>query len=104
MRYLNIGIATGLISGIEVLDIDPRNNGFNTLEQIKSSINNFNSEHQVKTGGNGLHLYFKYTGKKVNPKLLTGIDFQTDGKYVIAPPSNHISGKNYEWQSGDDLS
>lgn len=100
----NIGIATGAVSGVEVLDIDPRNNGFNTLEQIKNSINNFGSNHEVKTGGDGLHLYFSYSGKKVNPKLLLGIDFQSDGKYVLAPPSNHISGKSYVWQSrGDSL-
>lgn len=87
----NIGIVTGKISNLVVLDIDPRHGGieeeFKGIKTVKSA-----------TGGGGWHYYFQYeegiqNAANINP----GIDVRGEGGYVIAPPSSHISGKKYEW-------
>lgn len=87
----NVGIITGKISGLTVVDIDPRHGGtddeFKDLDTVK-----------VKTGGGGFHVYFLYeAGIKNGANLKPGIDIRSEGGYVIAPPSLHESGNRYEW-------
>ena len=98
----NIGIATGSASGVEVLDIDPRNGGNESLKELQRQFGAIPETLEVATGGGGKHFYFKYSGKKLSIKL-PGIDFQSDGKYVVAPPSNHISGQLYQWINDCEL-
>ena len=87
----NIGIATGAVSGIVVVDVDPRNGGLETASGIflpKTA--------QVLTQGGGFHLYYKYPGPR-KLKLGAGIDYKGDGGYVVAPPSVGPLGV-YVWQ------
>ena len=91
----NIGIVTGAISGIAVVDLDSK-------EAIEfSKKNNFPKTPYVKTG-KGYHLYFKYQNGVRNfqkrPEL-KDIDLRADGGYVLAPPSIHPETKKpYEWK------
>ncbi len=84
----NIGIVTGGISGIVVVDIekDGKTEGWPPTAM-------------AKTGGGGFHFYYKHPGKLVpnatRVKELT--DVRGDGGYVVAPPSMHSSGVRYEW-------
>lgn len=89
----NIAIVTGKISGIMVVDIDPRNGGSDQdFKLIKTLI--------ASTGGGGYHYYFKYEPHIKNLKnIKPGIDLKTEGGYVIAPPSIHLSGNLYRWVS-----
>lgn len=95
----NIGIATGKISGIVVVDVDPRSGGaasIRTLFKVRAPLKTA----RVKTG-NGFHLFYRYPGvgvKTSHGNLGPGIDLQSDGAYVIAPPSLHRVGKNYSWE------
>lgn len=93
----NIGIATGKLSGITVIDIDAGSGGLETWRQICEE-NHIPDTYTVKTGGGGYHLYFKYqAGINTGTNLLgQGIDIRNDGGYIIAPPSIHKSGKAYE--------
>ena len=91
----NVAIATGKISEIIVLDIDPRNGGRESLAKLEQEYGKLINTYRVKTGGDGEHHYFKYTKGKIN-SLGPGLDIQSDGKYVLAPPSNHKSGGVYE--------
>jgi len=91
----NIGIVTGAISGIAVVDLDSK-------EAIEfSKKNNFPKTPYVKTG-KGYHLYFKYQNGVRNFQKrpdLKDIDLRADGGYVIAPPSIHPKTKKpYEWK------
>lgn len=101
---LNIGIATGAVSGIFVLDIDPDHGGLESLSELEGRYGRM--EHPtwaVMTGGGGLHLYFRHPGNPVPNsagKLGPGLDVRGDGGYVLAPPSNHISGESYRWDAG----
>lgn len=87
----NIGIVTGKISNLLVVDIDPRHGGSN--EQFKNLLTP-----TVKTGGGGWHYYFSYKeGLQNAVGIQKGIDIRAEGGYVIAPPSMHESGNTYEW-------
>lgn len=94
----NIGIATGSINGFFVLDVDPRHNGNKSLLGLEKEGRKLPNTVKAITGSNGSHYLFKHhegIGNRTN--LLPGIDIRGDGGYIIVPPSNHISGRCYEW-------
>jgi putative DNA primase/helicase len=54
--------------------------------------------------GNGRHFYFKWTKgvrNSVDEDTGFGFDVRSDGGYVVAPPSIHENGKQYEWLNND---
>lgn len=92
----NIAIITGKISGIVVLDIDPRHGGDESLIDLKLPESTVTS----KTGGQGQHLVFRCPSEPIanRANAWPGIDVRGDGGYIIAPPSNHEQGQRYEWE------
>lgn len=88
----NIGIATGLGSGIIVIDVDPEGLDFIKTKSIPPTPTQ-------RTGRGGLHFFFKHPGGHVNSdsKIFPGIDSKGDGGQVIVNPSIHESGNMYEW-------
>lgn len=96
----NVGIATGRISGIFVLDVDTHlNDGYDTLEALTDQYGQLPDTVQAITGSGGSHFFFKYAegiGNKTN--LFRSIDIRGDGGYIVAAPSVHISGKKYEFE------
>ena len=89
----NIAIATGKKSALLVLDVDPRNGGDKTLRQLKKTLGKLPATITSLTGGGGHHIFFRcpsFTVKKDNfGRLLgPGIDVQSDGCYVVVPPSS----------------
>ena len=101
----NVGIATGVPSGIVVFDIDPRNGGDVSDEQLRKEFPAAFAELlEVRTGSGGAHLYFECrspTPSRAN--IRPGIDVKADGGYVVAPPSLHISGSRYRFVSNSGL-
>lgn len=98
----NIGILTGEASNLVVLDIDKRHGGFDSLGQLEELHGEFPIGVEALTGGGGVHFYFQHPGSVIKNRtnLLPGIDFRGDGGYVVAAPSNHISGEVYRWGKG----
>jgi putative DNA primase/helicase len=101
----NIGIATGKVSGIIVIDIDPQNGGSETLKQRKAELGPLGETVKARSGGGGTHRIYKYPAFDVKTdtsgKVLgRGIDLLSDGSYIVAPMSIHASGKNYVWFTG----
>lgn len=97
----SIGIATGKVSGIFVLDVDPAHGGADTLRALEATHQEIPNTPQVLTGGGGAHYYLAYPGFAVTNsagKLGEGLDVRCDGGYVIAPPSSHPSGGAYAWE------
>lgn len=88
----NIGVVTGKLSGLIVVDIDPKNGGSNEeFESIKTVVS--------RTGGGGWHYFFLYEeGLQTKAGIKKGIDIRSDGGFVVVPPSLHQSGKKYEWE------
>lgn len=94
----NIGIATGSVSDLVVVDIDPRNGGDDTFDALVREFGAAPETPEVLTGGGGRHLYFRDTGGVIPSTLGPGIDIKADGGYVVAPPSVHIRGRRYAWE------
>jgi Bifunctional DNA primase/polymerase, N-terminal/Primase C terminal 1 (PriCT-1) len=95
----NIGIATGAVSGLIVLDVDPRHSGDETLAQLEAKYGELPATWRFLTGGGGEHILFAHPGgyiKSQSGALGPGLDIKADGGYIIAPPSEHISGRRYE--------
>ena len=97
----NIGIATGAVSGVVVLDADPRHGSHQSLVGLMSKYGELPSTPTVLTGGGGVHFYFRApdnTEIHNSVGLLgAGLDIRGLGGYVIAPPSWHPSGEPYRW-------
>jgi len=97
----NIGIACGEISGIIVIDVDGEA-GKKSLMSLVAEIGQLPPSWTQITGGGGRHLLFRHPGVAVKNKvgLRTCLDIRGDGGYIVAAPSNHISGNNYHWAKG----
>jgi hypothetical protein len=97
----NLAIATGAISGVVVVDVDPRHDGNKSLTKLEAENGKLPETVLARTGGGGRHLYFRHPGGvlKCRADLLgPGVDIKADGGYVIAPPSVHPSGQSYRWK------
>ena len=59
---------------------------------------------QTLEGARGVHLYFRHPGSPVRFKEPAGrgVDIQADGRYVVAPSSQHFSGQSYGWDLAPD--
>lgn len=102
-RSANVGVATGAVSQIAVIDVDlpaalaslPR------LVEVKLPVTLTGL-----TGGGGLHFIYRCNDEDLGnsagrlPGLdgdLPGIDLRANGGYVVAAPSTHASGGRYSW-------
>jgi len=95
-----ISILTGQISGCVVLDLDLHgaDNGIKAAE----SLYGWEPEGPlVRTGGGGLHAYYRHPGGErfANATgIIPGVDVRGDGGFVYAPPSIHKTGAVYTWE------
>ena len=98
----NVGVVTGYISQIVVVDIDPQHGGTQSLEAMERVQGALPRTLEVHTGGGGRHLYFTYPSVRLHNRvgIRPGIDLRSDGGYVVAPPSIHPSGERYRWLPG----
>jgi hypothetical protein len=101
-----VGIATGWQSNIVVLDEDPRNGGKESLRKLENEYGELPETVESLTGGGGKHYFFSHPGKEVKVKSKVrlgkqypGIDIRGDSGYIVAPPSKHVSGKIYKWET-----
>ena len=97
-----IGVVTGAISGIVVVDLDVRHGGDVSFESLERKHGSVPRTVECRTGGGGRHLYFAHPGGLIRNRvaLAPGVDLRGDGGYVVAPPSLHSSGVRYEWIDG----
>lgn len=101
-----IAIATGNEYGLAVLDIDPRNGGDVSLDELAREGLVLPETVTVMTGGGGKHFYFaipkgvEFRGRSA---IRPGIDVKADGGYVVAPPSPHQSGRAYVFEASAEL-
>lgn len=90
----NIGIATGMESGLLVVDLDDPD----AVDEVRLP-----DSPCTVTGGGGRHVLYRrppdgryITGTRVlGPELR--VDSRADGGYIVAPPSAHVSGRCYTW-------
>lgn len=96
----NIGIPTGHINGIFVVDVDGEE-GFKSLAQLEQQHSKLIAPTVIT--GKGKHLYFKMPVntdiKSSVSKIANHIDIRANGGYVVAPPSIHENGHCYTWEN-----
>lgn len=97
----NIGIATGAPSGFDVLDVDPRNGGDDTLAEVERVHGKLPDTALALTGGGGYHYLFRHDGSRVRSPG-RGIDVKSTGGYIVVEPSGHASGGTYAWEGSAD--
>lgn len=96
----NLAIVTGRISGLIVLDVDPRHDGDETLDELERTHGPLPHTVEALTGSGGRHVFFAYPGRAVRNAVgfAPGLDLRGDGGVIVAPPSIHPSGGRYEWE------
>ena len=96
----NIGVQTGPASGIDVLDIDFRSGGEQSFDNLVAANGEPPRTVAQSTGGGGRHLFFRCDEEmRSRSGVVPGVDIRAGGGYIIVPPSNHISGDRYTWES-----
>lgn len=94
----NVGILTGLPSGVWVLDVDPEHDGGQRLAELIETHEPLPRTFAVKTGSGGAHYYWRMPSMEITNsrgRLPAGLDVRGTGGYVVAAPS--VSGKgDYE--------
>ena len=97
----NIGIATG--SGLAGIDVD----GPEGISEFKHLIQNNEPlpETLVSKTGNGYHFIFstREDGPEVRNSARGNVHVRGEGGYIVAPPSIHHSGKQYQWVKQKEL-
>jgi putative DNA primase/helicase len=96
--WRGVGIVTGPVSGVLVLDADgPEGRG--ELEKYGHP-----PTPMVRTPGGGLHLYFRHPDLEVKTgiRVAPGLDVKATGGYVVAPPTVGANDKPYEWLISPD--
>ncbi len=90
------------MSGIAVLDIDPRNDGNEALERLEKQQGRLPKTARVETSGGGHHRYFAADGLVKSRDIAPGVELKGNGGYVVAPPSQHASGEVYRGDEAFD--
>jgi hypothetical protein len=102
----NIGVATGSLSQLLVIDLDDRpmdgRDGSHSWRRLVT-LNHAVDTVEAITGGGGRHLYFSLpsglTVAQSKDAIGLGVEVKSDGGYVVAPPSLHPSQRTYEWDA-----
>ena len=91
-EWPGVGIVTGAVSGVVVLDAD-------SAEAVEELERRGHPPTPMARTARGVHAYFRHPGGELPTQLGlgNGLDLKADGGYVVAPPSKHPSGATYEW-------
>lgn len=98
----NVGMT---LANLAVVDVDPRNGGTATLDDLAAKHGALPDTVTALTGGGGQHyLYRVPADQPLAGKLGPGIDLKHGaGSYIVVAPSVHASGVAYTWEASADL-
>uniref|UniRef100_A0A6M3J7I6 Putative bifunctional DNA primase/polymerase n=1 Tax=viral metagenome TaxID=1070528 RepID=A0A6M3J7I6_9ZZZZ len=101
MPEANIGVATGSVSGIWVIDIDGPVGAVNwwAWEAAHGAVHSLAQRTGRDDGGRQIILAWP-AGRVIRSRagVLPGIDVRGDGGYIVVAPSVHPSGRRYVWE------
>ena len=91
-----VGLVTGKISGVVVLDVEHW-----CSTPVDELLKKYPTNMIARSGGGGVHLFYSYpqnVGKISNRVgIFEGADLRADGGFLVLPPTMHPSGNRYEW-------
>lgn len=88
----NVGLITGTLSGLTVIDCDDPKRALEGLEMEYGP-----TSFAVRTPRGGIHLYYRYNGERNAQGFAPSIDIRGQGGLIIAPGSaNMATGKPYD--------
>jgi len=96
---LGVGIVTGRLSGVLVVDFDGLD-GENILQEREIPLTPM-----ARTGGGGYHVLFRYPdGQEIrnSTRLLPGVHIRGEGGFFVASPSRYPNGRRYQWEHPPD--
>ena len=89
----NIGLLMG--DGLLAVDVDPDKGGDESIRDLGDLPDTVTG----LTGGGGRHLIYHSDADYPNRAgIAPGVDIRSEGGYIVAPPSQHVSGGSYEWE------
>lgn len=101
-RQPNVGIATGAVSGIVVVDVDTEA----VFDELEKRGFELPGTPTVRTG-RGHHFYFAMPSRPLGNGAaiggIKGLDIRGQGGYVVGPGSLHETGRFYEWETTPDM-
>jgi len=102
-KNANVGVRTGMISGIVVLDVDTKKGqpGLQSLAELEE-IHGQMETLRARTPTGGLHIFFRAPMQAIQRRIgfLPGLDFLAENSYVVVAPSK-IGGREYIWENSN---
>jgi hypothetical protein len=98
----NPAVITGRISGVVVVDIDPRHHGDRALAKLERDHGRLPWSAVVETPSGGTHVYLAHPGGRITnsaSRIGHGLDVRGDGGLALLPPSRRPDGA-YRWTAG----
>lgn len=93
---VGIGVATGRVSGIVVLDVENY-----CPTPIGELLRKYPTQMVSRSGSGGYHLFYSYPmnvpriANRV--RIFEGADLRADGGFIVLPPTRHPNGCEYQW-------
>ena len=91
-----VGVVTGRISNMVVLDIE-----HDCPYPIEDLLKRYPTQMIARSGGGGYHLFYQYPTSQSRVsnrvRIFEGADLRADGGFIVLPPTMHPSGSRYEW-------
>ncbi len=105
-----VGMPTGQINGIFVLDVDRHSDaasGIDTLQRMLDGGRELPDTYTALTPSGGMHFYFRYPDgvdiRNSTGKIGPGLDIRGNGGFVVAPGSVRYDGKMYSFTDSIEL-
>lgn len=93
---VGIGVVTGRVSGIVVLDVESY-----CPTPIEELLRKYPTQMVSRSGSGGYHLFYSYPmnvpriANRV--RIFEGADLRADGGFIVLPPTRHPNGHEYQW-------